>query len=335
MDALERARFRIYALEDGAVRAAALSFCLRRGLFDFLEEGARTEDQFLEGMGMQRRVLPTLLAFLASQALIRRRADGRWANTRAASTFLVRSSPSYVGGRGLLFAGFGDAIGHLEEALSTGRPWSPAGQHDMFGGFDEAAQQWFADGMFANATHGARALMREVDFGAFRRLLDVGGSAGGYAIAIATAYPGIEATIFDLPAVKPWAEARIADAGIPGRVRFEAGSFFDDALPRGHDVLLLSSILHDWGDDDCARILHGCVDALAPGGTLVVTEPMLAEDWTGPDHPSVSGLTMAVLGGENRTRSRIGNMLLATGLADVWASPLGPQNSVVTARKLA
>ncbi|HKS91420.1 MAG TPA: methyltransferase, partial [Tepidiformaceae bacterium] len=80
-------------------------------------------------------------------------------------------------------------------------------------------------------------------------------------------------------------------------------------------------------------ILERCVAALAPGGLLIVTEPMLAEDATGPEHPSVSGLTMAVLGGENRTQSAISALLEAAGLTDIRRCPVGHQNSTVTARK--
>lgn len=333
MDDLESARLKIYALEDGAVRAQALAFSLHAGVFERLAQGPQTFDELCAGLGLSRRIAPTLIAFLSSQGLIARDGQGRLVNTEAASEFLVRSSPSYVGARGLLFEGFLPAIAHLQESLRTGLPWTGRGQHDMFAGFDEDEQRWFAEGMYANAVHGARALLRAVDFSPFRRLLDVGGNSGGYAIRILEAYPQLEGTIFDLPAVERIAEERIRASGLGGRLRFVAGSFFDAALPPGHDVVLLSSILHDWSDDDCARILRGCFDALEPGGTIIVTEPMLDDDYRGPDHPSVSGLLMAVLGGENRTRTQIAAMLEAAGFVDPWKGPLGPQNSTVTARK--
>lgn len=333
MDRLEAARLRIYALEDGAIRAQALSFCLQIGLFDELERGPLSLDALRERFGLAPRVLPALLAFLASQDLVERRADGRFANTEAASKFLVRSSPDYVGGRGLLFHGFYDAIAHLPGSLKSGKPYTPDGQHDMFASFGPEEQAWFADGMFSNAVHGARWLMGQVDFGQAKRLLDVGGNAGGYTLTILERYPDMKATIFDLPEVRPLAEQRIRAAGMQDRVAFAAGSFFDDDLPNGHDMLLLSSVLHDWGDEDCARILQRCFAALEPGGTIVVTEPMLREDYTGPDHPAASGLTMVVLGGENRTPSRICEMLEAAGFEGCWQSEVGPQNSVVTARK--
>jgi predicted O-methyltransferase YrrM len=333
MDELEEARFRIYALEDGAVRAQALAFCLRKGLFDQLESAPLTAPEIGAQFGLAPRVLPALLAFLVSQGLLFRDDGARFANTSAASTFLVRRSPRYVGGRGLLFAGFYGAIAHLPEALESGQPWTPEGQHDMFEAFSEEDQRWFAEGMFANAVHGGKALLEVVDFSPCRRLLDVGGSAGGYTIAILERHPALEATILDLPAVEPLARQRIAAAGMEGRIQFVAGSFFEDSLPRGHDAILLSSILHDWGNGECAAILRNCFRGLEPGGLLVVTEPMLREDFTGPDHPSVSGLTMAVLGGENRTPSQVARMLAEAGFEGCWQSPVGPQNSVVTARK--
>lgn len=328
-DELEAARLRIYALQDGALRAQALAFCLRSGLFERLADGPSAPDD----LGLARRVAPTLLAFLASQGLAERDERGRFRATAATEQFLVRSSPRFAGGRSLLFQGFHERIGRLGEALEGGEPLSSDGQADMFGGFDEEEQRWFAEGMLANAIAGAERLRHEVDFASFRRLLDVGGNSGGYTLALLEAHPSLHATIFDLPALCPLAEERIGERGLGGRCRFAEGSFFADPLPKGHDVLLLANILHDWETPECERILATCHAAIEPGGTIVVVEPMLAEDLTGPDHASVSGLTMALLGGENRTQSRIGGLLETAGFAGVWHSAVGEQNSVVTARK--
>ncbi len=333
MDELEQARFRIYALEDGAVRAHALAFCLSSGFFERLAERPRPFEAIAGELGLSKRVLPALLAFLAAEGLVVRNPDGTFENSVASSTFLLRGSPRYVGGRGLLFQGFYEAIAHLPESLDSGLPWTGAGQHDMFGGFSEADQRWFAEGMFANAIHGGAALVETVDFSSVRKLLDVGGNAGGYSIAICRANPGLQATIFDLEATRALAEERIRDAGMGARIAFSGGSFFEDDLPPGHDALLLSSILHDWDDADCERILRACFRALERGGTIVVTEPMLAEDHSGPGHPAASGLTMVLLGGENRTRSRIAAMLSEAGFVETRLGPLGEQNSTVTARK--
>ena len=328
-DDLEAARLRIYALQDGAMRAQALAFCLRSDVFERLSSGPSTPEE----LGLAPRVAPALLAFLTNQGLAERDEQGRFRATPATEAFLVRSSPRFAGGRSLLFQGFHEQIGRLGEALGSGKPLAEAGQADLFGGFDDEDRRWFAEGMLANAMAGAEHLLCEVDVAPFRRLLDVGGSSGGYTLALLEAHPSLHATIFDLPAMRPFAEERITEHGLGGRCHFVAGSFFDDPLPRGHDILLLANILHDWETPECRRILAACHDAIEPGGTIVVVEPMLAEDLTGPDHASVSGLAMAMLGGENRTQSRIGELLEEAGFGDVWRSAIGEQNSVVTARK--
>ena len=313
------------------MRAQALAYCLRSGLFERLAESPATPEE----LGLAPRVAPTLLAFLSSQGLVERDEQGRFRTTPASVTFLVQSSPRFAGGRSLLFQGRHGQIGHLGEVLATGRPLAETELPDSFENFSKDDQQWFAEGMLANAASGAQYLRRELDFSSFRRLLDVGGSSGGYTLALLEAHPLLDATIFDLEPVRPLAEGRIAERGLEDRCRFVGGSFFNDPLPKGHDVLLLANILHDWDAFQCDRILTACYEAIEPAGTIVVVEPMLHEDLSGPAHASVSGLTMALLGGENRTQSQIGEMLERVGFGEMWRSVTGEQNSVVTARKAA
>ena len=328
-DELAAARLQIFALQDGAMRAQALAYSLRSGLFEQLAEGPATPEE----LRLAPRVAPTLLAFLSSQGLVQRDEQGRFHTTPVSDAFLVQSSPRFVGGRSLLFHGRHEQIGRLGEVLATGNPLPEAGVADSFDIFSGDDSLWFAQGMLANAASGAQDLLRQFDFSQFQRLLDVGGSSGGYTLALLEAHPLLDATIFDLEPVRPLAEGRIAERGLGDRCRFVEGSFFDDPLPKGHDVLLLANILHDWDASQCQRILVACHEAIEPGGTVVVVEPMLYEDLSGPAHASVSGLTMALLGGENRTQSQIGEMMERVGFSEVWRSVTGGQNGVVTAMK--
>jgi len=194
----------------------------------------------------------------------------------------------------------------------------------MFSGFSPEQQRWFAEGMYANAVHGGRSLAKVVDFSHFQRLLDVGGNSGGYAISLARANPGLRATIFDLEPVRELAMERVAAAGLADHIGFAVGSFFEDELPQGHDVVLLSSILHDWDDYDCTAILGRCIRAIEPGGTIVVAEPILAEDATGPDHPAASGPH----DGPARVRTargRVSRNAPGRRFARPWKSDLLPQ----------
>ena len=326
---LGAARLRIFALQDGAMRAQALAFCIRSGLFERLAESPATAEE----LGLAPRVAPTLLAFLSSQRLVERDEQGRFHATLASKTFLVRSSPRFAGGRSLHYQRRYGQIGRLGEVLGTGNPVGNAGRVEEFNSFTQEDQQWFAEGMLASAVSGAEHLLREYDFSSHRRLLDVGGNNGGYTLALLQAHPSLDATIFDLEAVRPLAEERISELGMYERCRFVGGSFFEDPLPAGHDVLLLSNILHNWDGPECRGILERCHEAIEPGGTIVIVEPMLYEDLSGPIFASVAGLMMTLMGGENRTQAQIREMLEGAGFGEVWRSAVGEQNSVVTARK--
>lgn len=121
------------------------------------------------------------------------------------------------------------------------------------------------------------------DFSAYRRLLDVGGNTGELAVQMCARHPGLEATVFDLPAVAAVAAERIRGGG-PGtdRMTVVGGDATADPLPSGHDVVVMKSFLHDWSDRNAATLLRAADAALPPGGTIVVVERSGFGDVTSP-----------------------------------------------------
>jgi demethylspheroidene O-methyltransferase len=108
-----------------------------------------------------------------------------------------------------------------------------------------------------------------------RRLMDVGGGQGTFLRAVAARAPELELTLFDLPAVADRARGAFAADGIA--LDAVGGSFFDDPLPQGADVVSLIRILHDHDDGPAMQILKAARAALPPGGTLLIGEPMAGE----------------------------------------------------------
>jgi O-methyltransferase domain len=78
-------------------------------------------------------------------------------------------------------------------------------------------------------------------------------------------------TLFDLPHVISGAAATLQRAGVADRCEAIAGSFFD-AVPAGADAYVLKSVLHDWGDEQCLRILNNCHRAMPLEARLLVIE---------------------------------------------------------------
>jgi SAM-dependent methyltransferase len=119
----------------------------------------------------------------------------------------------------------------------------------------------------------AGQIAERFDWGRFAEILDVGGGDGILLEAILRAHPGVRGRVLELSPTAEAAGERFAAAGFGERAGAVVGSFFDP-LPTGADAYLLSDILHDWDDEHGRAILTECRRAAAPGGTVVVTEPV-------------------------------------------------------------
>jgi len=142
-------------------------------------------------------------------------------------------------------------------------------------------------------------------------IIDIGGGNGALLARILAAHPGLQGVVFDLPHVAQSAMATLTEGGVDSRASIVGGSFFE-AVPEGHDVYLLSSILHDWDDDAAVAILSNCREAMTPAARLILFEGVLA----GPNEPDAGKAydlhMLVLLGGRERTRDAW-SMLLARG----------------------
>ena len=131
--------------------------------------------------------------------------------------------------------------------------------------------------MTARARQEVDDVVASYDFGHFTNVMDVGGGTGTLLARILAGHPHLRGTLFDRPAVIPLARDHLATAGVADRCTFIGGDFFE-SLPSGNDLHILSRVIHDWGDEDAARILVTCRSAIAQGGALLLVETVL------PDH---------------------------------------------------
>jgi hypothetical protein len=70
------------------------------------------------------------------------------------------------------------------------------------------------------------------------------------------------------------APALLEARGVKDRVTIEAGDFFE-SVPAGADAYILSHIIHDWNDSQCATILGHCRKAMRSEGRLLIVEMVL------------------------------------------------------------
>ena len=170
----------------------------------------------------------------------------------------------------------------------------------------------------------------DIDLKGKKRLLDLGGGPGTYAIHFCMANPKLEATVFDLPTTRPFMEKTVERFNLSDRIDFQPGSYLTDEVPGRYDAAWLSHILHGEGPDDCLAIIQKAVSAVEPGGMIMIHDFILENSMDGPLFPALFALNM-LLGtpsGQAYSQAQIEEMLEKAGARNIERLPFkGPTES--------
>lgn len=236
---------------------------VRLGIFDILEEW-RTEEEIGDYIKYPHPVTDYFQGLIKTGLVDYK--DEKIRNTPVASTYLNRESPYFQG------AYIEKSIQHLKDLwvnLSVIMNSGPVA-------YDE--EVFFADlslpSMAQNAICGrlqevVSAVRSLPGFLKMKKMVDLGGGHGLYAIALACQNPNLIATVFDLPGVIPLAEEYIKRHEMSSRVKTKGGNFFEDPIGQDYDLILSSSNPSGKKPDMLGKIS----DALMPGGYFVSIQP--------------------------------------------------------------
>jgi len=149
-------------------------------------------------------------------------------------------------------------------------------------------------------------------------LLDVGGGEGGFLAAAAARAPDLALKLFELPPVAERATAQLVARGLSGRAEVFGGSFLNDSLPKGADLISFVRVLHDH-DDEAARVMFVAAFAALPsGGVVLVAEPMSETPGAEPIGDAYFGFYLLAMGrGRPRSAGEISGILRAAGFIGV------------------
>jgi precorrin-6B methylase 2 len=231
-------------------------------------------------LGLHPRAAPDFLDALVALKLLDRQ-DGIYSNTIDTDLFLDRAKPSYIGGvMEMANARLYGFWGSLTEALRTGELQNEA-KHgvDFFTTIyaDPERLRGFATAMSAVSAGPARLIAAKFDWAKYKTFMDVGAAQGMVPVTLAREHPHLTGIGFDLPQVQPVFEAFVAQQGLTDRVRFQAGDFFKDKLPKA-DVIVMGHILHDWDLAEKKMLLKKSFDALPDGGAVIVYDAVIDDD---------------------------------------------------------
>ncbi len=150
-------------------------------------------------------------------------------------------------------------------------------------------------------------------------LLDVGGGGGDFLVAAARRRPDLRVILLDLPAVAVRAEARFARERLGGRATAVGGDFKRDVLPGGADTVSLVRVAHDLADEALDALLGRILDALPPGGTFLLAEPMAETAGAERVGAYFAMYLLAMRQGRPRTVADLSARLRQAGFVDVRA----------------
>jgi len=82
-----------------------------------------------------------------------------------------------------------------------------------------------------------------------------------------------------------------------------AGDFYKDKLPTGHDLALLSAIIHQNSPEQNVELYRKIFSALQPEGRLVIRDHVMSSDHTRPTSGALFAVNMLVGTAGGRTYS--------------------------------
>jgi precorrin-6B methylase 2 len=300
----------LFELARNFMSSRVLFTAYELGVFTALGRRPLASGAVARRLNTDPRATDRLLNALVVLGLLRKRGQ-RFADTPLGRRHLVRGAPGYLGGLGHL-AGMWRTWSDLSASVRRGRsaPRAPVNRR---------GRKWLE--AFIAAMHGfarsrAPRLARALDLRGARRMLDVGGGSGAYAMACARAAPALKAVVFDLPNVLPLTRSYIRREGLAARVKTLAGDYLRNRFPKGQDLVLLSEIVHQNSPAQNAALIRKCAQALNPGGQLVVKDKIVDESRTRPASAALFALNMltATPAGDVYTQSELRAWFIRAGL---------------------
>jgi SAM-dependent methyltransferase len=330
------ARRRMTVLAGGFAASQMLYVAARLGLADHLARGPLTVEALAAESGARDAPLRRVVRALASFGVFSLR-DGMVANTPLSECLRAGADESV---RDLVLL-YGEEHYHaMSELLRAVKSGGSAFEHayrkphfSYLAGNPQAAQA-FHDASSTSIARTARSLAAEYDFGRATRIVDVGGRAGQLIRAALRADRRLTGVLIETAGLAAKARARVHADGLDERCEVEIGDILS-SVPRDGDVYLLGHVLHGLDDEQAACALRACGRAAAPGGRVLVIEPLIPDGAPTADDAQLATLSdvvaLAISGGRERTLEEMAGLIEASRLRVNRVLALTSGDSIVEA----
>jgi 2-polyprenyl-3-methyl-5-hydroxy-6-metoxy-1,4-benzoquinol methylase len=270
-----------------------LEAAVQHRVFDLLDQSPQTAEELAAQSGASVRGLTAILNALVSLEFLKRK-GGRYALTPESAAFLVSTKPAYQGGwLGHITRQLLPRWMELAEVVRTGRPAITMNQERQ--GTEFFAE--FVESLFPLSYKAAQALGDNLGIAKTTEpvsVLDLGAGSGVWGIALAQQSPFVRVQAVDWPRVLEVTKAVARREGVGDRLKTVGGDLLEADFGSGHQVATLGHILHSEGRARSRQLLRKTFAALAPGGTIAISEFMPNADRTGPPVALIFAVNMLV-----------------------------------------
>jgi predicted O-methyltransferase YrrM len=247
----------------GARTLCLISASVKLGLFDYLDDWISEEE--IEMIFSYPHPVNDFLLSLVESGLIEYK-EGKYKNTKVSSVYLSRNSPYFQGAYlEKMNRHLKDLWIHLSDIINSGPVMY---QEEEF--FSELSLPSMAqNAMCGRLQSVVQAIASLPEFPTMKKMIDLGGGHGLYAIALACKNSTLNAIVFDLPGVIPLTKKYIHSYNLQERVLVQGGNFLTDNIGDNYDLIFSSSNPSGKSPDMIKKISKG----LKPGGYFVTVQP--------------------------------------------------------------
>lgn len=245
---------------DGLKRYTVIMTALDAGLFEYTIT-PKTSQTIAETLGGYHPLMIQMLCETLVELKLLTKQEDKYVNAALTATFLCRNSPYYLKNSLQNMKMNADRWTQLPSIIKNGpivRQRQDIFNNSWLGGIAE----WAEAGSVANTL---KVITNNMGTQHWKRLLDLGGGHGLYAIGFTALNSQLEAYVFDLPQVAQLTNEYIKQYHAD-RVHFISGDFTKDPIGEGYDVIF-SSFNQSCNDPE---MIPKILNALVPGGDLIL-----------------------------------------------------------------
>jgi demethylspheroidene O-methyltransferase len=310
---------RVFDLCSGFVYSQTVLALMRLEILQDLLDGPLTEEEVAERTGLPLRSARRILEAGSAVDVLRHESGAYALSTLGAPLATQPAFRSLLEHNALFYEELVDPVALLRRGRGTELPtYWPYSETQKPSDLPEDQVAAYSRFMADSQPLVAQEILDAYDVRGHDRILDVGGGEGVFLGEVGARAPKLELHLFDLPAVAERGRRRLEGEGLGSRLTVTGGDFFRDPLPRGADLVTLVRILHDHDDAEVESLLGSVREALRPGGTLLVAEPMAGTPHAETVGAAYFGLYLLALGqGAPRSPSDLAELVRQAGFRDV------------------